>query len=579
MKHFFVLFLFVSALISAQNPMQNNGSLQKDPFFKNQVPSQEIEKVQHNHSDKFGITKGKYDDNPFFTGNVSFTHKGSVLTADEVVLYSEENFVKAYGNVRLQNADGSVITASEMEYDGNTERGIARKNVVLTDPKQTIKTETLYYDRKTNQAYFNTGGTISDHQGSTMYTNSATYDVSAKMIDFTGNVRIDNPQYIVEGSNIKQNQLNNTAYFYGPTTIYNKQNRANKVYTEEGHFNQNTDEVYLNKNSKIFYNDKILTGDKMYFNRTTGFGKAKGNVMLDDPYEKRFIKGGYGEIYEKKDSAMITEKPYAVKAMSQDSIYFAAEKIITFQKPDSLDPTKKKSFLRAFKKGRLYKSNAQARADSISFNETDGVLHLNGKPILWSGEKQVTGDKIEVYFNTETEHIDSLKVIGNAFAISKSDSLNMKDEFDQVKGKLMSVYYVDNEIKLAKVIENAQAITYADDLDEKTKLKERIGINLSTCGVIEAEFEIRKIQVISCNIGATADTYPMSMIPKEKRFFPDFNWNTKDRLKKWQDIFVESPNYPETIYESDNTLYDKAQEAVQKEKDKQEAKKPKRVKK
>ena len=59
--------------------------------------------------------------------------------ADEVILYQEENFVKAFGNVKLQNADGSIITADEMEYDGNTERGIARKNVVLTDPKQTIK--------------------------------------------------------------------------------------------------------------------------------------------------------------------------------------------------------------------------------------------------------------------------------------------------------------------------------------------------------------------------------------------------------------------------------------------------------
>jgi hypothetical protein len=34
-----------------------------------------------------------------------------------------------------------------MEYDGNTQKGVARKNVVLTDPKQTIKTDVLYYDR------------------------------------------------------------------------------------------------------------------------------------------------------------------------------------------------------------------------------------------------------------------------------------------------------------------------------------------------------------------------------------------------------------------------------------------------
>jgi lipopolysaccharide assembly outer membrane protein LptD (OstA) len=53
-----------------------------------------------------------------------------------------------------------------------------------------------------------------------------------------------------------------------------------------------TKEAFLNKNSKIFYNDKILTGDDMYFNQITGFGKATGNVKLDDPKERRYIKGG-----------------------------------------------------------------------------------------------------------------------------------------------------------------------------------------------------------------------------------------------------------------------------------------------
>lgn len=38
---------------------------------------------------------------------------------------------------------------------------------------------------------------------------------------------------------------------------------------------------------------------------------------------------------------------------------------------------------------RMFKSNAQKlRADSLSFNETDGELHLNREPILWSGRNK-----------------------------------------------------------------------------------------------------------------------------------------------------------------------------------------------
>ncbi|WP_053077106.1 OstA-like protein [Chryseobacterium sp. BLS98] len=577
MRIILFLFIFISALSSAQD----NKTTQMDPYIQNKGKSSPAvrpeDKVKIIHSDEFRKDT-KYEGNQYMVGHVQIEHQGSVLYADEVILYNDQSLVKAIGNAKLQNADGSVITANEMEYNGVTQKGVAKKDVVLTDPKQTIKTDILYYDRLANQAYFNTGGTISDGQN-IMYTKSATYFLNTKMIDFVGNVKIDNPDYIIEGPNIKQNQNTKVAEFFGPTTITNRANPKNRIYTERGTYRMDTKEAFLNKNSKIFYNDKILTGDDMYFNNTTGFGTATGNVTLDDPLEKRYIKGGYGEVFQKKDSAMMTKGPYAVKIMEKDSIYFAAEKILSYQKPDPADITVKKSFLRAYKKARIFKSNAQGRADSIAFNETDGIMHMYTHPILWSGEKQVTGDKVEAYFNTKTENIDSLKVIGNAFAISKVDSLNLKDEFNQVKGKFMTVYYENNDIKEARVVGNAQSIVYVDDVDQETKQPQRIGITLSTCGIIGALFEQRGLQIISCSIAANSDTYPMSKIEPEKRKFSDFNWNTKDRIRKWQDILVDSPNYEEIKYSADNELFNQAQEAIDKERAKEEAKKPKRVRK
>lgn len=577
------IILFLLIFISTLSFAQDKTPVKRDPYLQTPSPAQPKQvrpedKVKIIHADEIKKNPEKYDGNQYFTGNVQIEHQGSILTADEVVLYNEENFVKAIGNTRLQNTDGSVITAGEMEYDANTQKGVARKNVVLTDPKQTIKTDILYYDRLANQAYFNTGGTISDGQNVT-YAKVGTYFLNTRVVDLTGNVKIETPQYTIEGPNIKQNQNTKIADFLGPTTITSKTNPRNRIYTEKGTYKMDSKEAYLTKNSRIFYNEKILTGDDMYYNQITGFGKATGNVTLDDPKERRYIKGGYGEIFEKKDSAMMTKNPYAVKVMEKDSIYFASEKIISYQRPDSLDIKVKKSYLRAFKKARIYKSNAQGRADSIAFNETDGVMHMYTNPILWSGEKQVTGDKVEAYFNTKTEDIDSLKVIGNAFAISKVDSLNLKDEFNQVKGKFMTVYYEKNDIKEARVVGNAQSIVYVDDTDQETKKPERIGITLSTCGIIGALFEERALQIISCSIGAVSDTYPMSKIEPARRKFPDFNWNTKDRIRKWQDILVDTPNNEEIQYTADSELFDKAQKAIDDEKAKEEAKKPKRTRK
>lgn len=97
--------------------------------------------------------------------------------------------------------------------------------------------------------------------------------------------------------------------------------------------------------------------------------------------ENRYILGGYGEIYEKTDSAVITEKPYAIKVLKTDSVYIAAKKILAYQKLDS-KTGQKKSYMRAFKQARMFKTNAQGRSDSLAYNETDGVMHFVGKPIF-----------------------------------------------------------------------------------------------------------------------------------------------------------------------------------------------------
>lgn len=580
-KSLFAVFLLLAfaRFFSQVAPGQNTG-VAKDPFFSNpSAKTDASKKVQHKNSDTFGVSPTEYEGNPVFKGHVVFEHQGSVLTADEVIFYQKDNFLKAIGNVVLTTSDGSKITAEEMEYDGNTQRGIARKNVVLTDPKQTIKTETLYYDKIPNTAYFNTGGTIYTNDGAVMYTKAATYYLNTKMIDFVGRSNIETDKYTIVSDNIKQNQNTGVSDFFGPTTIRSKENPRNYVYTELGSYNSKTSESFLNKNSKIYYNDKILSGDKLYYNRNTGFGKGNGNVRLDDPKENRYIIGGYGEIYEKKDSAMVTDKPYAVKILSKDSAYIAADRFLSFQKPDSANTLKKKSFLRAYRKVRIFKTNMQARADSLSYNETDGEMHLMRQPVLWMGTKQITGDEIRVYSNPEKEITDSVRVLGNAFAISKVDSLNMKDEFHQIKSKNMVVYLKDNAIDVAKAVGNAQAITYADDENQKTHEITRIGVALSTCGEIVAEFVEKKLENVSCNIGANQDTYPMSKISREQRFFKDFNWNTKDRPQKWGDIFLDTPNYPEIVYESDNSLFDRAEAERKKIEEKNKPKTPFRVKK
>ena len=160
-------------------------------------------------------------------------------------------------------------------------------------------------------------------------------------------------------------------------------------------------------------------------------------------------------------------------------------------------------------------------------------------PILWSGDNQVTGDYMEAYTNTKTNKMDSLKVFNNAFVIAKVDSL-IENEFHQIKGKYLTVLFQDDKIDFVNVEENAVALTYMDDTDAKTKKKERYGVNISYCGIIEVDVVGKDVELVACRIKSDGKMYPLSQFPDELRYLPDFKWRISERLNKWRDIFVES---------------------------------------
>lgn len=67
----------------------------------------------------------------------------------------------------------------------------------------------------------------------------------------------------------------------------------------------------------------------------------------------------------------------------------------------------------------------------------------------------------------------------------------------------------------------------------------------------------------------------MSKIAPDRCKFPNFNWNTKDRPRKWQDIFLNSSEHEEILYQSDTELFDQAEKKRQEEIEKQNTKKNK----
>lgn len=521
------------------------------------------EKIKLQNFDFADRSPDAYEGNNLLHGNVIIEYKGDILYADSAVYYQNKNFVTAWSNVRIVSKD-KTITAHKIDYDGVTSIVKAFKDVVLRDAKSTLTADFVEYNRITeiahatgnvkitdpantidaNEMFYNrkselvtipgTYKTISA-DGTLLEGKDIVYNVKDKSAVFNSEVFITDKDYTIYSRKMTTNDMTGVTTFRDYSKITRRNDPSQYIITTDGDFNKKTGEAWLRKNSQLFYQGKMLTADKLYFNDKKGFGKGEGNVFLDDPQEKRFLRGDYGEAFRYLDSAYVTKNAYAVKAFEKDSLYIHADTLLAVRRHDKDSTT----LIRAYNQARFFKSNANGKADSIIFNQTKGTMEFHKDPIVWSGENQVTGDFIESYLNTKTEKLDSIKVLNNAFVISRVDSISDK-EFHQIKGKELTVLFFEDQIDYLDVEGNAVALTYMDDEDEKTKVKERYGVNISYCGIIEADVVGKDLELVACRIKSDGKMYPLSKFPDELRFLPDFNWRINERFLKWQDIFVTS---------------------------------------
>jgi len=114
---------------------------------------------------------------------VQFEHQGADLWCDIAVFYSEENRLKAVGNIRLQQGDSIEMNSGKMNYDGNTKLAKAWEKVDLTNGQMTLTTDTLYFNREKQEAYYNSGGKVVD-SANVLTSKVGTYFMTPKKYQF-----------------------------------------------------------------------------------------------------------------------------------------------------------------------------------------------------------------------------------------------------------------------------------------------------------------------------------------------------------------------------------------------------------
>ena len=409
---------------------------------------------------------------------VKIVHEGAILWCDQAIHYGNEDFIEAYGNVRVKQGDTVNLTARYVEYSGKTKLAFASGEVVLTEPSSVLTTDTLYFDRVKQQAYYRNYGKVVRDTSGTITSRIGRYYISNSKYQFVTDVKLVNPDYVIDSEQLDFYTTSGNAYLFGPTTITSE---TSTIYCERGFYDTNNNTGYFLKNSRIDYDNRIFEGDSMYFDRNQSFASATNNIKVTDTINNMVVKGHYAEVFRDRDSVFITKRALAISTMERDSIYIHADTLMVTGKPE-------KRITRGFYNVKVFKSDLSGKCDSIHVDHDRGLTQLinkpgpdqadafsvSQKPILWNIENQMTGDSIHLISNTETEKLDSLKVFDNAFVISKD---TIGEGFNQIKGQKLIGLFRDNDIYLIDILNNAESIYYLRN--EKNEL---VGIDKSKSG-------------------------------------------------------------------------------------------------
>lgn len=493
-------------------------------FFCNSLSSQEVKKIQLINADV--VDYDEYTMGPDIkrlVGNVKFLHENAYLDCDSAKFNTKLNNVFAYGNVLIEQQNDSVqLFGDSIRYFGNTRIAEVRGNVNLVHGKSTLSCDSLNYDRNTNTGYYFNWGTILDGENN-LVSESGYYYATPKDFVAIKDVILTNPRYRMFSDTLRYNTESETAFITGPTRIVSD---SNLIYCEKGWYDTKTEQSRFSRNAYLKSESQTLKGDSLYYDRNRGRGISWGDVEIKDTLENILLTGDYGEYFEDPENAFITGKALFMNVDSLDTLYMHADTLKMVSVADSLDSLKNYRFINAWHGVRMYRFDYQSDCDSLTYSFKDSVLRMFTKPVMWSEKHQMTAEHIVLY--TKENRPDIVDLLNSAFIISEEDSLR----YNQLKGKNMRGFFVDNKLNKLEIKGNSQSVYFAK---EDSSI---IGVNQAECSNMDIYLVDNEIERIVFHTKPEATMYTPNEKPPVEFRLKNFIWLDNIRPKLWQDVFL-----------------------------------------
>jgi lipopolysaccharide export system protein LptA len=510
----------------------------------------------------------------YFEKDVIMISKDVRLRSSRLTYFTEETKAEFTSPTRIKTLDAEIY-CEDGYYNTELEQGVFRRNAQYKGKDRSVTGEEIQYDKVLDQVKVVGDARFSSDSGKGVAEEMEYNELSQDLV-LIGHAELRDSSSLIKGERVTFNQESGDLFIAGNGFLLQEEWQLEATNIE---YNDNTglgmadgDVIWIDTTSK-----STLFCDIAEFNRNNNYLKAfnydsrpymelrteqdtmylsadtiRSFELIDTMYADPVTLMAPDSLHSDYDSTLMTLPPDTLMPHTDPEIIIPLDSntVLKDSLPGVLTPMdsleippqdtlveevyvrdlKDATFIRsrvlvADNDARIYRKDMQAICDSLTYNLKDSVIILMSDPVLWSDTTQFTGDTISLF--QKNGKLNKM-VINNRVMILNSQNPPF---FNQIKGKNLTGYFVENELDYFNVVGSAQSLYYMMDDDGAF-----IAVNKTECSSLKFFFENNEISDIRGYIDVKSKLIPMDKADHGALKLEGFKWRASERPLSVDDV-------------------------------------------
>ncbi|MFD2144070.1 hypothetical protein [Mucilaginibacter antarcticus] len=208
--------------------------------------------------------------------------------------------------------------------------------------------------------------------------------------------------------------------------------------------------------------------------------------------------------------------------MKAVKVKFIADSLALLKpKPKVLSDTSRIRIVSGYNAAKLFKSDLQAKADSMFYSSSDSTIRMFVQPMIWTQGAQLSGDSVTLQM--KNKKLDNLDMYPNGFIVH----LEKKDStvFNQAGGKRMHGTFKNGKLNTFLILGNAETIYFKRD----TVKNIITDMSRTVSGTASFTFENGEITGNGFSQKYEGRALPINKVKEDDKILKAFIWKPKER--------------------------------------------------